>query len=150
MAAGPPGTDRAARSVTRPVYLSRTTSTADPSAQAISAGQSSAPEERTTQNTLDQLAASTSTLTESFDLVSLAANTTETRDLTSHNTGRVRQGDIIIFLGAELTHGLVVQGVFPAPADDTIRMRISNTTASPIDEMNKPFYFALLKELTNA
>lgn len=81
------------------------------------------------------------------DLASLGANSTTVVDITT-TSGKVAAGDYILFVGATLNHGLVVQGSIAAPAVDTIRLRISNLTAASIDAASTTFYFVIIKALS--
>lgn len=81
----------------------------------------------------------------SIDLPSIAANTTIAQDVATA-AGLVLANDRILLHGMDaLEHGLVVQGLPLAPATDTIRLRVSNLTAAPIDAASHVFYFTVIR-----
>lgn len=84
---------------------------------------------------------------QTVDLASIAANTTENRLITVISPDKVRAGDYVLFAGASsLEYGVHIVG-FPAPANDTIQIRLTNITASPIDPASQTFYFILFRDI---
>ena len=87
---------------------------------------------------------------QTYDMASVPANTTENRDITVTSADKVRAGDYVLWLNAAtLDHGLVAQvpGAV-APANDTIRIRVSNSTASPIDPGPMTYSFIIFRSIT--
>lgn len=76
-----------------------------------------------------------------IDLPSIAAGATQNVDVVA--SVAIGMADRVGFLGANLPHGLVVQGVLPPPAADTIRLRVSNLTAGAIDPVAMTFDFLI-------
>lgn len=77
------------------------------------------------------------------DLASIDANTTTNTDVT---VAGLASSDYVVYSGAPaLENGLVVQGV-SVPATNTLRVRVSNVTAAPIDSASQSFFFVLMDE----
>lgn len=86
-----------------------------------------------------------------YDMPSVAANTTTNLDITVDSPDKVRAGDYVVWGGgATMNHGLVNQagGPIPAPANDTIRVRVSNVTAGAIDAASMTHYFLIFRNVT--
>ena len=88
---------------------------------------------------------------QTYDMPSVAGNTTTNLDITVTSPDKVRAGDYVIWGGgATMNHGLVNQagGPIPAPANDTIRVRVSNVTAAAIDAASMTHYFLIFRNVT--
>lgn len=87
---------------------------------------------------------------ESYNMPSVAANSTVTFDIALTTTDKVRAGDYVAWGGGDtLTHGIINQGggPIPSPANDTVRIRVSNVTASAIDPGAMTHYFTVLRSI---
>lgn len=84
---------------------------------------------------------------QTVDLAAIAANTTENRTITVTTTDKVRAGDYVQFAGASsLEHGLQIVG-FPAPANDTIQIRLTNHTAASINPASQTMNFLIFRDV---
>lgn len=78
----------------------------------------------------------------SFDLPSIAANTTTSHDIVV-TTGSISTNDIVLYMKGIVDHGLFIQGV-SVPAVDTVRVAVSNTTAAAVDPVASTFTFVVI------
>lgn len=88
--------------------------------------------------------------TQTWDMASVAANDTENHDMAVTSPGKVTAGDVVLWLGSStLDHGLLPQLVGVAsPANDTVRVRVSNVTGAPIDPISMTHSFLIFRNVT--
>lgn len=89
---------------------------------------------------------------QTYDMPSVSANTTTNLDIVVTSPDKVRAGDYVIWGGgATLNHGIVNQGggPIPAPANDTIRIRVSNVTSGAINPASMTHYFLIFRSVTD-
>lgn len=100
---------------------------------------------RIVKSSVSELVYAVTPYSQTVDLASIGANSVSQVDISVTTVGKVEANDYAVFAGAALPYGILVQGILPAPANDTLRLRVMNVTAGAIDPSSMTFYFLLYK-----
>lgn len=145
--------------VTRPDWLGKPTNRKQrgegdtPQAAPVPAGSEvDVRDQRLVKESVQKLASQTEGYEQTYDMPSVAANTTTNLDITVTAPDKVRAGDYVVYLGgATLNHGIVSQAAgMVSPSNDVIRVRVSNVTAADIDPASMTHYFLIFRSVSSA